>query len=104
MMVRENLRTSCKENRKYITGFHEHRHGTESPAFDAAKGWTEVGSPEAIAPAGDDRRWSKNEDDQLLEMIDAGTPINVMCTDLKRTADAIRLRALVLRHSAAYRW
>jgi hypothetical protein len=103
-MVRENLRTSYKENRKYITGIHEHRHRTEGPAFDAAKGWTEVGSPEAIARARGDRPWSKNEDDQLLEMVDAGTPINVMCTDLKRTADAIRLRALILRHSAAYPW
>jgi hypothetical protein len=31
-------------------------------------------------------------------------PINAMCASLSRTADAVRLRALVLRHSAPYPW
>jgi hypothetical protein len=104
MMIKANLSTSYKDNQKYITRNRDHRSNAERPALDATKGCTPVGRLDGITPARCDLRWSKEEDDQLLEMVDAGIPINVMCARLSRTADAVRYRALVLRHSKPYPW
>ena len=43
--------------------------------------------------------WSPETDDILRELVDAGAPIDVICSRLKSSCDAVRTRVLVLRLS-----
>ncbi len=43
--------------------------------------------------------WSPQTDDILRELVDAGAPIDVICSKLKSSCDAVRTRVLVLRLS-----
>lgn len=44
-------------------------------------------------------KWSPETDDILRELVDAGAPIDVICSRLKCSCDAVRTRVLVLRLS-----
>lgn len=70
-----------------------------SAAMPRAKSRTKAGGAPIVSLVHSEPEWSREEDDCLRELVDADAPITVICSLLKRTANTIRARALVLRLS-----
>ena len=79
----------------------EDRFRLESPraAMPRAKSCTKAGGAPIVSLVRSEPEWSREEDDCLRELVDADAPITVICSLLKRPANTIRARALVLRLS-----
>lgn len=61
--------------------------------------WLAAERSAAFTQLHNDLEWSSDEDDILRELVDAGAPIDVICSRLKCSCDAVRTRVLVLRLS-----
>lgn len=61
--------------------------------------WLATERSAAFPQLHDDIEWSSEEDDILRELVDAGAPIDVICSKLKYSCEAVRTRVLVLRLS-----
>lgn len=61
--------------------------------------WTNAERSTAVTQLHHKPEWSPETDDILRELVDAGAPINVICSRLKCSCDAVRTRVLVLRLS-----
>lgn len=63
------------------------------------KRWINVERSRAATQTHHKPEWSPEADDILRELVDDGAPIDVICSRLKCSCDAVRTRVLVLRLS-----
>jgi hypothetical protein len=82
------------------------RHGTESrirretgETGEPDKRWIDVECSRPIRQTQHKHEWSPEADDILRELVDDGAPIDVICSKLKCSCDAVRTRVLILRLS-----
>lgn len=72
---------------------------TESTVTSPRISWLAAERSAALTQLHKDLVWSSEKDDILRELVDAGAPIDVICSTLKCSCDAVRTRVLVLRLS-----
>lgn len=73
------------------------RREDEGEVAGPKSGWLDVGHAAAFTQSNSGPRWSPDRDDILRELVDAGAPIDVICSRLRCSCDAVRTRVLMLR-------
>ena len=75
---------------------------TDGKLAQPDKRWINAERSRAVTQLHHDPEWSPETDDILRELVDAGAPINVICSSLNWSCDAVRTRVLVLRLSVRF--